>query len=271
MSRKPQDAPAPAPDKGLVLKDGLREVRFNVKQGVRKLAEAVDAMVPARDHPAPGPLAMLGEPLGMALRTTASLLSNVDHAAMRLLRAGDAPWRAMQATPLPTARYFAGSADPALSLHAFTADHGWRQRHWLALGGHDHVFVHEAAVEAAGLQALDELAVGEGATSPARARVQATVAAALARHGVLSGPIIPAGERDDDLQQLAACGAIIAVLVGETYPFATAQDAVRRYRDALAIADDIVRAQEDAWLQALRSDEPVQRLQHWFDFVARHL
>lgn len=268
MSRKPQDAAAASPDKALALKDGLREVRFNVKQGVRKLTEAVDAMASARDLPAPGPLAMLGEPLGLALRTTASLLSNVDHAAVSLL-ADDAPLRAMQAPPLPTARYFGGSADPALSLHAFTVDHGWRQRHWLKRAGHDRVFVHEAAIEAAGLQARDDLAAGgDGATAP---QVLATAAAAMVAHGALSGPIIPAGECGDDLQRLTARGAIVAMLVGETYPLTPAQDPARRYRDALDMADDIMRAQEEAWLQALQSDDAVGALTRWFGFVARHL
>lgn len=285
MPRKPPD-PKRLPvvvgaDVRLAVKDGLREVRFNLRRGVRKLAQGVEAATHrGEEASSSGPLAMLGEPLGLAMRTTAAWLRTADHAAVDLL-SSDGPYRAMEVPLRSSACYFAGP-DLDTHLRAFTTDHYWRYRHGLMLAGRTEVFVHEQGIERAGHRcatALKEMRTALQAW-PERERalcVDACVIQALvAADDVLSLPGLSPGDVDADLQDLARQLAVASVLAGEmgaptANPPIDALAAKASPETVLRIAVEVAGAGGSEWGRALQSADPRAGLVRWMAFVLRHL
>lgn len=263
-------------DKGLAVRDGLREVRFNVKHGARKLLEAVEAATHTRET-STGALGPLGKPLNRAVRKAADLLSNVDDAAVSLL-SPDADYRAMDIPLQPSAAYFGASA--VSDLRQFTTDHHWRYRHWLGLSRINDVFVHEQAIAIAGAQAAQArlarsfVPTDDGAAFGGFHRqATAVLVQALAGQGVLSKAALLPGEVacDDELPELLGRGAVVTVLAGEIavqIPTATGREG---YARALRLADEIAVADRAGWQAALRTPAAAEALGRWFGFVLRHL
>ncbi len=263
-------------DKGLAVRDGLREVRFNVRHGAKKLMEAVEAAT----QPSPtstNPLGPLGKPLNLAVRKAADLLGNVDDVAVQLL-APDADYRAMAVPLTPSAGYF--NAGAVNDLRQFTTDHHWRYRHWLGLGGHDDIFVHEQAIAIAGAQVAQagltrSFAATDDVTGFDGFRRQATsmLVEALARQEVLSKAALLPGEVacEDELPDLMARGAVVTVLAGEIAVQLPAAIDRERYAGALRLADEIATADRAGWQAALRAPAVAEALGRWFGFVMRHL
>ncbi len=257
----PKIGPPMAGDKGLAVKDGLREVRFNLRRGARMLVQAVEAAT----HHEPGArgLGLLGEPLNLAVRTTATLLSNVDHAAVDLL-ASDGPYRAMAVSLRASASYFGVPVEQPIDLRSFTTDHHWRYRHWLALTGRRDVFVHEQAIERAGAQVMAE------AGQPGNVQI----IQALAAQPVLTLPTLAhdvSSAEQAELAALRALGAVCTVLAGEIAPLLRGVDTRTQVATALRLADEVAQADRAGWERALHSAEPVPSMSRWLAFVLRHV
>lgn len=280
MPRQPSvpkvGAPARAGVMGLSVKDGLREVRFNVRHEARKLVEAVTAATHRTPDAHHGPMSLLGEPLNLAVRTAAHLLNHVDLAAVDLL-APDASYRAMDVVLRASGVYFGGSAGPE-ELRAFTTDHHWRYRHWLALTKRNDVFVHEQEIAAAGAQVVEALFAAPGAVAADgladvdhRSIAGALVVQALIRQRIFSRPALSGSEDEDELAAWGAIGGVTIVLAGEIAACVPGLPARERYASALRLADEIATADRQGWKSALRSRTPTQALVRWFAFVLRHL
>ncbi len=280
MPRKPAISKVGAPTrggaKGLAVKDGLRELRFNMKHGARKLVRAVEAAT-HREHATPlGPLALLGEPLNAAVRTTATLLSDVDHAAVDLLSA-DGQYRSMTVPLQSSTSYFRGSAG-APDLRAFTTDHHWRYRHWLAMNRLGDVFVHEQPIAMAGAQVAEaQAAVTLGPSAEDRAdrdwhgRTAVLLVEALTRHDVLGKPALSPSEGEAEFAALSALGAMVVVLAGEIAPHLPHLSGRERYACSLRLADEIATADRAGWEGALRAASPSEAMGRWIAFVVRHV
>lgn len=280
MPRKPSVpevvAHARAGMTGLAVKDGLREVRFNVRHEARKLVQAVAAATHRTDDEHRGPMTLLGEPLNLAVRTAASLLNHVDLAAVDLL-APDAAYRAMDVALHASGAYFSGPAR-ADDRHAFTTDHHWRLRHWLALTQREDVFVHEQEIESAGAQVAQWVLAAPGepvndglaeADSPSRA--SALVVQALIRQRIFSRPALSGNDDEDELAECSRIGGVVVVLAGEIAASLSGLCLRDRYAHALELADEIASADRKGWESALSGRAPTQALMRWFAFVLRHL
>lgn len=279
MPRKPSvpkvGAPARAGVTGLAVKDGLREVRFNVRHEARKLVQAVTAATHRAQEANHGPMALLGEPLNLAVRTAAHLLNHVDLAAVDLL-APDAAYRAMEVTLCASGAYFDGANRPE-DLRAFTTDHHWRHRHWLALTKRDDVFVHEQEIAAAGAQVAAALFAAPGvpatdglADADHRSRASALVVQALIRQRIFSRPVLSGSEDEDELAAWGAIGGVTIALAGEIAASVPDLPVRDHYACALRLADEIATADRKGWESALRSRAPTEALVRWFAFVSRH-
>lgn len=264
MLSKPADLrkglPMPG-DKGLAVKDGLREVRFNLRLGARLLIQAAQTAAHRDDESGVRGLGSIGEPLNLAIRTTATLLSHVDHVVVDLL-APDGPYRAMAVPLRSSSSYFGVPVERHIDLRTFTTDHHWRYRHWLSLTGRRDVFVHEQAIERAGAKiAADVIQPGPG-----------RVIQSLAAQPVLSMPTVsPDAHTSGDLTGLRSLGAVVTTLAGEIAPLIQELDTRSHFATSLRLADEIAYADRYRWERALNSVDPLQALDRWLASVLRHV
>ena len=260
----------------LAVKDGLREVRFNVRHEARKLVRAVAAATHRAEDTNKGPMALLGEPLNLAVRTAASLLNHVDLAAVDFL-APDAPYRTMDVALCASGTYFDQPARPD-GLRAFTTDHHWRFRHWLALTKRDDVFVHQQEIALVGSQVAQAVLAASGAAPHAgladadrRSSASALVLQALMGQHILSRPALSGNDDEHRLLALCRLGGVVVVLAGEIAASMTELSLRDRYARSLTVADEIASADQSGWESALHSTAPTKALMLWFDFVLRHV
>lgn len=259
-------------DAGLAVKDGVREVRFNLRRGARRLAEGAHAVTHPDDRASvPGPLALLGEPLDFAVRTTARLLRTVDRAAVDLL-SSDGPYRALEVPLRSSASYFEGHAEAGVLL-LFTHDHYWRYRHWLAMRGRDDVFVREQAIERAGLQLFSGGMAGAQAASAEDDRFKRLAQAilALSTADILVPAARPANETKEAAAELAWQAAACAVLAGEISLLLPDFSPKVQTTRALQLASEIMDSTHEAWAQDLAVGAPVAGLARWLSFALRHV
>jgi hypothetical protein len=271
MSRKFLRSKVPASfsdgDIGLAMKDGLREIRFNLKRGAHKLVEGVQTATHRDDGTARG---RLGEPLGLAVRTTAQLLRTADHAAVDLL-SSDGHYRAMEIPLCPSATYF--SAEHAIDpIRLFTRDHHWRYRHLLSLRGTHDLFVYEQRIERAGQQLRSAFDPAKAPAAPAepwsRQQLNARIVLALQAADVLT-PAIDTPEAGEE-SGLNDHAALCVVLAGELAPLLSGP--VRQQTEmALRLADEVCGAHQSAWSRALVSPTPDTALAAWMTFVLRYI
>ena len=277
MPREPATKPSTPPkggDKVLAIKDGLREARFNLRRGARKLVDAAEASSMQRlNEGAEDPLALLGRPLNLALRTTAAFLNNIDHAVVDLLTA-DGPYRA-GAVPLRGSAAYFGVGHVAADLRLFSTDFQWRYRHWLAMSGRDDVFVHEQAIEIAGERVAADPSVRALCDGPFESdeamRTNAAVIRALIAEEVLSQSTLWGDDPIVDLATLASLGAVVTVLAGEVARLAPGLDVRIQYHQALLIADEIARGALNTWEIALTNPRPVESMAQWLAFALRYV
>lgn len=259
----------------LAIKDGLREVRFNLQHGAHRLAQAVEDATHLGEASSHGPLSIINAPLRMAVRTTATLLSNVDHVTVDLL-SSDGPYRAMSVPIRSSASYLSDTEATAEQLRLSTKDHFWRLRHWLALNQRDNVFVREKAVEQACVLAARKAPVQvsrdshEPSVEP-RYLAGAVFMLALIDQEILSRPALADRDDIDDLADLTSLGAVCIVLAGEVGEALIAKDVRARYACAIEYANEIALAGRQVWEDALKSPDPAGALGRWLGFVARYI
>lgn len=260
----------PLGDPGLAVKDGVREVRFNLRRGARRLVEGAQAATHADEGASvPGPLALLGEPLDFAVRTTARLLRTVDRAAVDLL-SSDGPYRAMEVPLRSSASYFEGRVEAGV-LHLFTQDHYWRYRHWLAMKGRTDVFVREHGIERAGQQLAAGWMAGESAPDDDRFRRLAQVILALAVSDIVVPSAGPEHESRSATAELAWRAAACAVLAGEIALRLPELEPKEQTTTALRLAGEIMDATQQAWAHDLVVGAPASGVARWLNFALRHV
>lgn len=266
------ELPRPGIDAGLAVKDGVREVRFNLRRGARRLVEGAHAVTHPDDRASvPGPLALLGEPLDFAVRTTARLLRTVDRAAVDLL-SSDGPYRALEVPLRSSASYFHGRADADVLLR-FTHDHYWRYRHWLAMKGRDDVFVREQGIERAGQQLVSGGMAGAPAASAEDDRFKrlAQIILALSAAEILVPSGGPEHANPAATAELARRAAACAVLAGDIALGLPDLPPKAQTTTALQLASEIMDATQQEWAHDLAVGAPAAGLARWLNFVLRHV
>jgi hypothetical protein len=261
------ELPLRAVDMGLAVKDGVREVRFNLRRGARGLVH--DAQAAANSlSPVSGPLALFGESVERAMCTTARLLRTVDRAAVDLL-SSDGAYRALEVPLRSSATYFENGVD-AGSLRLFTQDHYWRYRHWLAMKGRADVFVREQGIERAGRQFGGERpSVGESEADRFTRLAHAILA--LGQSDIVVAATASEHERVDATTELAWQAAVCTVLAGEIalgWPELAPKE---QTNTALMLADEIVAATRQAWGLDLSTGASEAGLSRWLNFTLRHV
>ncbi|MDP9898838.1 hypothetical protein [Variovorax ginsengisoli] len=258
------ELPLRADDMGLAVKDGVREVRFNLRQGARRLLQGAQAAAEDRGSVS-GPLALLGEPLERAMRTTARLLRTVDRAAVDLL-SSDGAYRALEVPLCSSGSYFDNGVESS-ALRRFTQDHYWRYRHWLAMKGRTDVFVREQGIERAGHWLGSESA----AVERDRFGLLAHAILALAKSDILVPAALPEREGLLATAELAWQAAVCTVLAGEIAVGLPELTPKEQTITALWMADEIVGATRDAWGSDLAVGASATGLARWMRFALRHV
>ena len=265
--------PRRAGDVPLAVKDAVREIRFNLRWGARKLVASVEAATHHADPSSEGqPMSFLADSLGLAMRTTAGVLRTVDRTAVHLLGAVG-PYRET-ATPLrSSASYFAGGST-AQDIRPFTHDHFWRYKHWLLLKGWSDVFVHEQGFESAGQQLAARGTKRSGAvdsTAPDdHLQRAAQVVLCLRAASIFTFTPCPEDDGHGAHSDLAWQAALCTVLAGEIGPTLDV-DPKQQSIAALVLADEIITAERATWERAVLNADPATALERWMGFTLRHL
>lgn len=262
-------------DLPLAIKDGMREVRFNLRRNVKKLAASVESATHRADGTPENPsLSFLSDSLGLAVRTTATVLRKVDRAAVHLL-ATDGPYRSATVPLQSSASYLHAHSrnDELSSLSSFTHDHFWRYKHWLKLRDITDLFVHEMAIEQVGQQLIANSSsrlIDKSSTQADHFNRLAEVIFSLRAASVLT--LARGADEDDqlDIASLAAQAAVTIVLAGEIYPTLD-QNLELKISTAIVIADEITTAGRTIWERCLAGSESVAGLAEWLEFTQRHL
>lgn len=263
------DLPRRALDMGLAVKDGVREVRFNLRREARRLVQDAQAAV-SNLSPASGPLALFGEPVERAMCTTARLLRTVDRAAVDLL-SSDGAFRAFEVPLRSSATYFE-SGEEAGSLRLFTQDHYWRYRHWLAMKGRADVFVREQGIERAGQQfGAERSTAGDSEADADRFRRLAQAIQALAQSDILVTAPASEEKRIGTTAELAWQAAACTVLAGEIALGRPELAPKQQTNTALMLADEIVAASQQAWGLDFALGASAADLTGWLKFALRHV
>ena len=266
--------PFRAADVPLAVKDVVREVRFNLRRGARKLAASVEAVAQHPDFPAEGqPLAILADSLGLAMRTTAGVLRTVDRTAVQLL-ASDRLYRDTVVPLCSSASYFGpGSGHVSEDARAFTQDHFWRYKHWLSLKGWSHLFVHEQGFDAAA-QRLIAGRVGQpdNASTGTDLHLQHLAEVILALH---AASIFTIAHWSKEEQHAASTepawhAALCTVLAGEIAPTLDV-DLRQQTAVALTLADEITTSRPYCMAPEISSAASAPELVRWLAFSLRHL
>jgi hypothetical protein len=265
MPRKPR-RPAPLlPPVALAVKDGLRDLRVNLRQGAQSLASRIEATSHRLDG-VEGPLGRLprlGEPLAVAVRTAVQIIETADHAAVDML-SSDGDYRRLDFRLRPAAHHFRTPAEPGELQRAFTKTLYWTLRHLLQRRGAADVVVHEQAVA----QAWQEVAGQPPGASDADWAAAALLALCRAEQPALLHRA--ADDAPAAAERRLSCGAA-AVLAGELArlcPDAVAETETRR---ALAMADEIVLGTLAEWRLCLAAPQPRQALAQQVAFTLRHV
>ena len=272
MPRKLRPAKIPSSfsegNMSLAVKDGLREVHFNLKRGARKLVEGVQtAMHPDGDE-FTGPLGLLSPPVDLAIRTAVNLLRTADHAAVDLL-SSDSRYRNMDVPLCPSSAYFSvdHTVDP---IRPFTRDHGWRYRHLLALRGEDTMFVHEQRIERVGQQLRSAPNLVCEDTEDLTQLLNARIVIALETAEVLTAAIDVEPDLPDEARALSNHLALSVVLAGQIAPLLPGP-VNQQTSVALRVADEICTANREPLTLAMANPKPEAALAAWMAFALRHI
>ena len=252
---------------GHAVKDGMREVHFNVKRGARKLVKRVQTTIHPDGDEFTGPLGLLSPPLDFAIRTTVQLLRTADHAAVDLL-SSDGRYRNMDMPLCPSSAYFSaeGAVDP---IRSFTRDHSWRYRHLLMLRGEDTMFVHEQRIERVGQQLRSTLNLTND-MEDLQQLLNARIVIALKTEEVLTPAFDVRPEPPDKAHALSDHLALSVVLAGQIAPLLPGP-IHQQTTSALRLADEICAANREHLTRAMAGPKPEAALAVWMAFALRHV
>ncbi|KAF1023485.1 MAG: hypothetical protein GAK30_00436 [Paracidovorax wautersii] len=244
----------------LYVKDGVREMRLNLRAGAHRLQAEGGHVMRVLEERLPGPLARIGESVEKAMGNVAHALDTVDRRAEAWLTTS--PWRDLGARWPSSASYFNADSTGAGPLRAFTHDHYWRYRHWLALRGQPDMLVREHAIAEAALRTVRQAGPPDAAApQPWLAALIATLAAAPILRAAEDTPEHPA-----PVATLAWQAALTSVLAGELRAHGIAASG----GEALRLADEIVQSTQPHWQHAAAAAAPADLLQDWLRFSLKH-
>ena len=276
MYRPPSSNTLPgqtARDVPLVIKDGLRELRFSTKQSAKRWMEGVEDVL--------SNIPKFGAPLGAATKTASQLLQLADRAAVDLLstenRFRKADFR------LPPLHFYVTEGNEATTSKLFIKNHFWALKHILKLKSKTDFLVLEESISQA-LRSLREMQA-QGANRPGTespylvtvsesSRLAACIIYALYHSKPLShhdsanqDPEVVA-ESTATLTLHTCVSVALASEITALFPNASAQ---LETLEALKLADEVCGARLESWEAAILHRHPVQQLARELDFSVRHI
>lgn len=276
MNRLPQsNAPSahPVRDVPLVIKDGLRELRFSTKQSAKRWMEGMED---ALSH-----IPKLGPPLGAATKAASHLLQFADRVAVDLLSTEN-PFRRADFR-LPPPDFYVNTSNEATASKLFIKNHYWALKHLLKLKGKTDFLVLEESIFQAYRFFQDMQAPGANLLSsaqPYRVKVsESSLLSARIIYALYSNkPLSHHDSASQDPEVLAVSTATLTlhacvsvVLASEITSFFPNASAQVETLEALKLADEVCGARLERWETAILHQNPVQQLALGLDFSIRHL
>ena len=276
MNRVPQSkvpSNRPVRDVPLVIKDGLRELRFITKQSAIRWIEGVEDVL--THFPKVGP------PLSAATKTASQLLQLADRAAVDLLSTENSFRRADFRLPSPN--FYAVAPDNAGVSKTFIKTHYWALKHLLKLKGKVDFLVSEASLS----QALSyfqriypEVKSAVSLDQPYQAKLnESSLLSACIIYALYSSkPLSHHDTASLDPETLAQSTATLTlhscasvVLASEITSFFPKASARIETLEALKLADEVCGARLESWERAMLHRHPIQQLAREIDFSIRYL
>lgn len=276
MNRIPKSdnhPPRVARDVPLVIKDGLREIRFSTKQSAKRWMDGIEDVL--SDIP------RLGPPLGAATKTVSQLLQLADRTAVDLLSTESAFRRANFRLPPPD--FYVTDGDDPTNSKLFIKNHYWALKHLLKLKDKVDFLVHEESIFQAlriFREAQDTNTRLPGFALPSQARVsESSLLSARVISALYSSKPLShhdgASQHPDVLAESTATltlhACVSVVLASEITSFSPNVSAQIETLEALKRADEVCGARLEAWEVAILHRHPLQELARELDFSLRHL
>lgn len=276
MNRSPQSNTSPshaARDVPLVIKDGLRELRFSTKQSAKRWMEGMEDVL--------SNIPKFGPPLGAATKTVSHLLQLADRAAVDLLSTEN-PFRKADFR-LPPLDFYVTEGNEATTSKLFIKNYYWALKHLLKLKSKTDFLVREESIFQA-LRFLGEMqAPGAnlpGTESPYQVKAsESSLLGARIMYALYhSKPLSHHDSANQDAEVLAESTATLTlhtcvsvVLASEITGFFPNTSAQVETLEALKLADEVCGARLESWETAILHRHPVQQLARELDFSLRHL
>lgn len=260
-------------DVPLVIKDGLRELRFSAKNGAKRWMEEMEGVL--------SNIPKVGPTLGSATKTASQLLQFADRAAVDSLSA-ETPYRRADFRLHPT-DFYLNTPDESATSKLFIKNHYWALKHLLKLKNKTDFFVFEESIfqayrhfrdlHVADLSLLEALPPFSAKASQS-SLLSACIIDALYRskplshHDVASQDPKALAESTVTLTLHTCISAVLAGQISSFFPNASAQIETL---EALKLADEVCGARLDRWENAILHINPIQQLALELDFAIRHL
>ena len=276
MNRLPQSKVTPSPpvrDVPLVIKDGLRELRFITKQSAIRWIEGVEDVLTN--------IPKFGSPLGAATKTASQLLQFADHAAVVLLSTENSFRRADFRLSPPD--FYVTSQDDASRSKTFIKNYYWALKHLLKLKGKNDFLVSEESIFQAFKYFEYIYLKGKSTLSPdqphqAKSSESSLLSACIIYALYRSKPLSHHDTASQDPENLAESTATLtlhacasAVLASDMTSFFPNASARLETLSALKLGDEVCGARLESWERAILHRQPIQQLAREIDFTLRYL
>lgn len=257
----------------LVIKDGLRELRFTAKKSTKRWMEEMEDVLSS--------IPKVGPALGAATRTASHLLQFADRAAVDSTSTENPHRRAEFRLPPPD--FYLNASDESATSKLFIKNHYWALKHLLKLKNKTDFFVLEESIFQAfrhfqDMQTADSNLLDAQPSFSAKASESSLLSARIIFALYGSKPLLHHDGASQDPESLAESTAtltlhtcICVVLAGEITSFFPNASAQTETLEALKLADEVCGARLDSWETAILHKNPIQQLAQELDFSIRHL
>jgi hypothetical protein len=257
----------------LVIKDGLRELRFITKQSAIRWMEGVEDVL---TH-----IPKLGPPLGAATKTASQLLQFADRAAVDLLSSENS-FRRADFRLLPP-DFYVNSPDDASVSKTFIKNHYWALKHLLKLKGKNDFLVSEESVFQAfkyfrEIYPESKHALSPDQPYPVKSSESSQIGACIIYALYSKKPLSHHDTANQDPETLAESTATLTlhscvsvVLASEITSFFPKASARIETLEALKLGDEVCGARLESWERAILHQQPLQQLAREIDFSMRYL
>jgi len=257
----------------LVIKDGLRELRFSTKRSAKRWMEGMEDVL--------SNIPKFGPPLGAATKTASQLLQFADRAAVDLLSTEN-PFRRADFR-LPPPDFYVNTPDEATASKLFIKNYYWALKHLLKLKSRADFLVLEESIFQAFHHFLDMQAADANLLNsqpPYQVKVsQASLLSARIIYALYSSkPLSHHDSESQDPEVLAESTATLTlhacvsvVLASEITSFFPNASAQVETLEALKLADEVCSARLERWETAILHKNPIQQLALELDYSIRHI